>query len=41
MRYVEHVRQIGAVTVKDYRGVINGYLLPAFGDKPIRRSRRT
>jgi integrase len=35
LRYVEHVRQIGAVTVKDYRGVINGYLLPAFGEKLI------
>lgn len=35
LRYVEHVRQVGAVTVKDYRGVINRYLLPAFGDKPI------
>ena len=35
LRFVEHVRQVGAVTVKDYRGVINGYLLPEFGDQPI------
>jgi integrase len=35
LRYVEHVRQIGTVTVKDYRGVINRYLIPAFGSKPI------
>ena len=35
LRFVEHVRQVGAVTVKDYRGVINGYLLDEFGDQPI------
>jgi integrase len=35
LRYVEHVRQVGAVTVRDYRGVIDGYLLPAFAEKPI------
>jgi integrase len=35
LRYVEQVRQIGAVTVRDYKGVINGYLLPEFGEKPI------
>jgi integrase len=35
LRYVEQVRQVGVVTVKDYRGVINGYLLPAFGEKSI------
>jgi integrase len=35
LRYVEHVRQIGAVTVKDYRGVIDRYLIPAFGNRQI------
>jgi integrase len=35
LRYVEHVRQVGTVTVKDYRGVIDRYLLPTFGDEPI------
>ena len=35
LRFVEHVRQVGAVTVKDYRGVIDRYLLPEFGDQPI------
>jgi integrase len=35
LRYVEQVRQVGVVTVKDYRRVINGYLLPAFGEKSI------
>jgi integrase len=35
LRYVEQIRRIDEVTVKDYRGVINGYLLAEFGDQPI------
>ncbi len=35
LRYVEYVRQIDAATVKDYRGVIDGYLLDEFGEKPL------
>ena len=35
LRFVEQVRRIDSVTVKDYRGVIDGYLTPAFGDQPI------
>jgi integrase len=35
LRYIEHVRQIDAVTVRDYRGVIDRYLTPVFGDKPL------
>jgi hypothetical protein len=29
------MRKIDAVTVKDYRGVIDGYLLDEFGELPI------
>lgn len=46
VRYVEHVRKIDAATVKDYRGVIDGYLLndrrlrdlglEPFSDRPIK-----
>src|SRR4029450_11245112 len=35
LRYVEHVRQIDIATVKDYRGVIDGYLLDEFGAQRI------
>jgi integrase len=35
LRYVEYVRQIDETTVKDYRGVIDGYLLDEFGNWPI------
>jgi integrase len=35
LRYVEHVRKIDIATVKDYRGVINGYLVDEFGDQAI------
>ena len=35
LRYVEHVRQIDIATVKDYRGVIDGYLRDEFGELPI------
>jgi integrase len=35
LRYAEQVRQVGAVTVRDYRGVIDGYLIPTFGERPI------
>jgi hypothetical protein len=31
LRYVAQVKQIDAVTVKDYRGVIDGYLRDEFG----------
>jgi integrase len=37
LRYVEDVRQIGAKTVRDYRGVVDGYLLEEFGDTPIEK----
>lgn len=35
LRYVEHVKQIDAATVKDYRGVIDGYLLEQFGARAL------
>lgn len=35
LRYVAEVRQIDAGTVRDYRGVIDGYLVAEFGEKPI------
>lgn len=35
LRYVEKIRQIDPTTLKDYRGVVNGYLLPKFGNKPL------
>jgi integrase len=35
LRYVEHVRKIDIATVKDYRGVIDGYLLEEFGEQLI------
>ena len=35
LRYVEHVRQIDSATVKDYRGVIDGYLRDEFGELSI------
>lgn len=35
LRYVAESRQRDPVTVGDYRGVINGYLLEAFGDRPL------
>jgi integrase len=35
LRYVEHVRQIDRATVKDYRGVVDGYLFDEFGGRPI------
>lgn len=37
LRYVEDVRQIGAKTIRDYRGVIDGYLLEEFGGAPIKQ----
>jgi integrase len=36
LRYVERVRQIDAATVRDYRGVVDGYLVPEFGDRPLK-----
>ncbi len=35
LRYVGEVRKIDATTLRDYRGVIDGYLLDEFGDQPI------
>jgi integrase len=35
LRYVADVRQREASTVADYRGVIDGYLLPRFGALPV------
>ncbi len=35
LRYVEHVKKVDIATVKDYRGVIDGYLDTEFGDRPI------
>lgn len=35
LRYVADVRQREASTVRDYRGVIEGYLLPAFGHQAL------
>src|SRR5215211_1214057 len=35
LRYVEEVRKIDIATMKDYRGVINSYLLDEFGDEPL------
>ncbi len=35
LRYVEKIRQIDPTTLKDYRGVVNGYLLPKFGNKAL------
>lgn len=35
LRFVTEVRQIDLDTAADYRGVIDGYLVPEFGDRPI------
>jgi hypothetical protein len=35
LRYVEQVRQIDQATAKDYRGVIDGYLIPEFSDRQL------
>jgi integrase len=35
LRYVEHDREREPSTVGDYRGVINGYLLPRFGERDL------
>lgn len=35
LRYVEHVRQRESSTVGDYRSVIDGYLIPRFGPRPV------
>jgi integrase len=37
LRYVEKVRQVDAVTVADYRGVVERHLLAEFGDQPLER----
>lgn len=38
LRYVEHDRQRRPSTLRDYRNVVNGYLLPEFGaDTPLER----
>jgi integrase len=36
LRWVEQVKQVDYVTVKDYAGVVYGYLDAEFGDRPIR-----
>src|SRR5829696_1367503 len=35
IRYLEQNRQIDATTIKDYQGVIDGFLLAEFGDQPL------
>jgi integrase len=35
LRYVEDVRRVDAVTVGDYRGVVEGYLRAEFGEVPL------
>jgi integrase len=35
LRFVEQVRQIDDKTVRDYRGVCDGYLVPRFGDRRL------
>lgn len=35
LRFVAEVRQIDSDTAADYRGVIDGYLVPEFGEQPI------
>ncbi|WP_249020557.1 site-specific integrase [Conexibacter sp. S30A1] len=35
LRYIEQDREREPVTIGDYRGVINGYLLPRFGERDI------
>jgi integrase len=35
LRFKGEVRKIDTATVDDYRGVIEGYLLPKFGDRPV------
>jgi integrase len=35
LRFVAEVRQIDPDTAADYRGVIDGYLVPEFGDRPV------
>jgi integrase len=35
LRFCEQVKRVDDVTLKDYRGVCEGYLIPAFGDRPL------
>jgi integrase len=35
LRYVKEVRRIDAATASDYKGVVNGYLVPEFGQLPL------
>jgi integrase len=35
LRFVRDVRKIDPTTLKGYRGVIDGYLLESFGDRPV------
>lgn len=35
LRWLEQDRDRDAATISDYRGVINGYLLPRFGDRDV------
>jgi integrase len=35
LRYVEKVREVEPVVLRDYKGVIDGYLIPWFGGQPV------
>ena len=35
VRFVRDVRKIDATTLRDYEGVISGYLLDTFGARPV------
>lgn len=35
MRYAEHDRALKPSTLRGYRSIIDAYLLPAFGDRPV------
>jgi integrase len=35
LRFVEQVKRVDDVTLKDYAGVVHGYLDEAFGDRPL------
>lgn len=37
LRFIEEDRERKPSTLKDYRSVLNAYLLPAFGDREFRR----
>ena len=35
LRYIEEDRERDPATIADYRGVIDGYLIPRFGERPV------